>query len=70
MEKVVELRRRNRPSEQGFDAVGIMLIDLKNDGSLCRIVTAPPAPQPGDPMHYAAMIERICSQYHAKFQGL
>jgi hypothetical protein len=70
IEKVVEIRRRNRPSEQGFDAVGIMLVDLKNDGSPCRIVTAPPAPQPGDPLHYSAMIERICSQYHAKFQGL
>ena len=70
IEKVVEIRRRNRPAEQGFDAVGIMLVDLKNDGSPCRIVTSPPAPQAGDPLHYSAMIERICSQYHAKFQGL
>lgn len=70
IEKVTEIRRRNRPSEQGFDAVGILLVDFKNDGSSGRIVTAPPAPQPGDPLHYSAMIERICSQYHAKFQGL
>jgi hypothetical protein len=70
IEKVVEIRRRNRPTEQGFDAVGIMLVDLKNDGSPCRVVSQTPAPQPGDPLHYSAMIERICSQYHAKFQGL
>ena len=70
IEKVTEIRRRNRPSEQGFDAVGILLIDFKNDGAPCRIVATPPAPQAGDPLHYSAMIERICSQYHAKFQGL
>jgi hypothetical protein len=70
IEKVVEIRRRNRPSEQGFDAMGVMLIDFKNDGSPLRIVTKSPAPQPGDPIHYSAMVQRICSQYRAKFQGL
>jgi hypothetical protein len=70
IEKVVEIRRRNRPSEQGFDAMGVILIDFKNDGSPFRIVTKSPAPQPGDPIHYSAMVQRICSQYHAKFQGL
>jgi hypothetical protein len=70
IEKVVEIRRRTRPSEQGFDAVGVVLVDFKNDGSPCRIVTKEPAPQPGDPIHYSAMVQRICSQYHAKFQGL
>jgi hypothetical protein len=70
IDKVTEIRRRNRPSEQGFDAVGILVVDLANDGSPCKIVTRPPAPQPGDPLHYDAMIARICSQYHAKFDGL
>lgn len=70
MEKVLEIRRRNRPSEQGFDAVGIVLIDFANDGSPCRVVTASPASDHADPQHYDAMVARICSQYHAKFQGL
>jgi hypothetical protein len=70
IEKIAELRRRTRPNEQGFDAVGILLIELKNDGSPCRVVTSPPAPQADELLHYSAMIERICSQYRAKFQGL
>ncbi len=70
IEKVREIRRRSVPSEQGFDAIGITLIDFANDGNPVGVVTKPPAPQPNDDFHYDRMVERISSQYRAKFQGL
>jgi hypothetical protein len=70
IEKVAELRRSSKPGEQGFDAVGIIVVNLKNDGSRCRVVTSSPAPPPADPFHYDQFIERIGSQYQAKFRGL
>jgi hypothetical protein len=70
IEKVREIRRRSVQSEQGFDAMGIVLVDFKNDGAPMKVVTGAPAPQPADDFHYDRLIERICSQYRAKFQGL
>jgi hypothetical protein len=70
IEKIHEIRRRSVPSEQGFDALGIMLVDFKNDGNDIKVVTKTPAPQPSDDFHYDRLIDRICSQYRAKFQGL
>ena len=69
IEKVLEIRRRTRPGEQGFDALGIMLVKLRNDGSPCAIVAGDHAGALRQ-YDYAALIERVTSQYHAKFQGI
>jgi hypothetical protein len=68
--KVAEIRRRSVQTEQGFDAIGIMVVDFKNDGSKLRIVSGPPAPAPGDNFHYNKLVERICSLYGVKFSTL
>ena len=65
--KVREIRRRSKGGDQGFDAIGIVLIDFKNDGSPCTISESLPAPKLDDPDHYGNMIERIASLYAAKF---
>lgn len=67
--KVREIRRRSAPGTQGFDAMGIVLIDFKNDGSPCLISTASPAPTAGDGDHYANMIGRIATLYASRFAG-
>lgn len=68
--KIHELRRRSAPGQAGFDAVGIVIVNVRNDGSPCEIVTTPPAPAPSDPFHYDQMIARLAGLYQAKFPGL
>jgi hypothetical protein len=65
--KVHELRRRTSLGQAGFDAVGIVLVNFRNDGTPCEIVTKPPAPAPSDPFYYDQMIARLVSLYQAKF---
>ncbi|WP_159017477.1 hypothetical protein [Cognatiluteimonas profundi] len=65
--KVREIRRRSKPGDQGFDAVGIVLVDFRNDGSPCTIWTKPPAPTSSDGDNYANMIGRIATLYASKF---
>ncbi|MGH8994915.1 MAG: hypothetical protein ACRDYB_02595 [Acidimicrobiales bacterium] len=68
--KLRELPRRSTPGESGFDALGIMVIALVNDGSPVTLHTGPPAPQPGDPDTYAAMVMRAASLYDYRFSTL
>lgn len=67
--KVREIRRRSKPGDQGFDAMGIVLVDFRNDGSPCTIVSEPPAPAYSDSDHYANMIGRISTLYASKFSA-
>jgi hypothetical protein len=65
--KVLEIPRRSTTSAAGFDALGIVVVQAKNDKSPVRLVTEPPAPAPGDPVHYDSMIGRIIQLYEARF---
>lgn len=65
--KIHELPRRTRPGEEGFDAIGIVVIDCVNDGSPVSIVTSPPAPDERSDYHYDQMIRRIENQYAYRF---
>lgn len=65
--KLREIPRRTVQNEQGFDALGIVVIDMKNDGSKVSIITDPPAPPPQDWFNYDQMVRRIASLYAAKF---
>lgn len=67
IEKIKEIRRRTAPGTPGFDALGIVVVDFKNDGSPVRIENNPPAPAPGDNFHYDQMIRRIAGSYASKF---
>jgi hypothetical protein len=70
IDKVRQLSRRSRPGEVGYDALAIVVIDMANDGSPVRLVTKPPAPQPGDIHHYASMIDRLAHIWATRFKDL
>jgi hypothetical protein len=70
MEKIRELRRRSRAGEEGFDALAIIAIDCRNDGTPVRLVTSAPAPQPGEIEHYESTIHRISQLYEQKFRDI
>jgi len=70
LEKIREIPRRTNVGEVGFDAIGIVVIELANDGSPAVIVNSPPAPRPSDLFHYDQMIRRIQSTYEGRFANL
>ena len=68
--KIKEIPRRSNVGETGFDAMGIVVLELANDGSPALIVNEPPAPSPADIFHYDQMIRRIQSHYESRFASL
>lgn len=68
--KLHEIARRSRSAEEGFDALGILVIDFHNDGTAAKLITGPPAPPPGDLYSYASTITRIAHEYDARFAHL
>ncbi len=67
IEKLKEIPRRTQPGTDGFDALGIVVLEMKNDGSPVRILSDSPAPIAGDIWHYDQLIRRIASLYATKF---
>lgn len=67
IEKVKQLPRRASVKDTGFDALTIVTVDCRNDGSPVKLVTDPPAPQPGDIFHYDQMIARLAQVYESRF---
>lgn len=70
IDKVRQLPRRSKPGAMGYDALSIVVVDCRNDGSEVGLVEAAPAPQPNDIYHYSAMIDRVSHLYTARFQEL
>jgi hypothetical protein len=65
IEKVAEIRRRSGGSSTGFDAIGVLVVDLANDGSP---MTLPDAPDPV--FSYDQMVQRVAHEYAATFAKL
>lgn len=56
--------RSETTSGAGLEANGAIVVNHDNiDNPAARLVTAAPAPQVGDPLHYDAFIQHICDQY-------
>lgn len=70
IQKLKEIPRRTSPNAEGFDALGIVVVDFQNDGSPVRIETNPPAPAAGDVFGYDQMIRRIAGSYASKFANI
>jgi hypothetical protein len=70
IDKLRELPRRNKPGDEGFDALGIIVVDCANDGSPVTLVTTPPAPGAQDDYRYDQMVRRAASQYAYRFASL
>jgi hypothetical protein len=68
--KIREMHRRTRPQDEGFDAIGIVVIDAKNDGSPIQLLAEPPAPVSEDDYHYDQMIRRIRQKYEVIFANI
>ena len=70
IDKIGQLPRRAKPGETGYDAFAIVVVDMANDGGPVKLVSTPPAPQPGDNHHYASMIDRLRQTYTTRFKDL
>ncbi len=70
VDKVKQIPRRVRPGEEGFDAIGIVIVDCPNDGSAITVREEPPAPPPDDDFHYDAMIRRLGNIYDTRFANV
>lgn len=59
------LPARSTPNHvAGLEAIGVIVVHHDNLGSQnTRLVTGPPAPQTGDPIHYRSFVQRICDRY-------
>ncbi len=70
--KLREINRRPGPhiGQPGFDAFGIMVVGLENDGSPMRLITNPPAPMPDNDFHYDKMITRTAHLYDTAFSSV
>lgn len=64
------LPRRAASGQPGYDAIGITVIDMVNDGSPVGLVKVTPAPQRDDIYHYDKMIERLGHTYATRFKHL
>jgi hypothetical protein len=70
LNKISELPRRTTTNGTGFDGIGVTVLDFDNMGGPVRVVTGPPAPQPGAAFHYASMIVRMANEYDSRFHGI
>ena len=70
VEKLRELPRRSRDGEEGYDALAIVAVDCRNDGSPVTIKTEPPAPQAGDVDQYDMALHRLVQLYEQKYRNI
>jgi hypothetical protein len=67
-EKVLEVPRRSKVGDEGFDAIALVVVDCANDGSAVKLVEdREPAPKPGGTLHYETMIRRVAQLYESRF---
>jgi hypothetical protein len=70
MDKVKQLPRRSATGQTGYDAIGIVVIEARNDGGAIKLVADTPAPPAGDIYSYSTMIDRLSSIYSARFGAI
>lgn len=63
--KVSEIRRRSGGSAAGFDAIGLMVVEMANDGSPMVVLDKPDPVFPHD-----AMVGRIAHEYAVNFSRI
>ncbi len=72
IDKVREINRRPgaHSGQQGFDALGVLLLEMRNDNSPISLVTRSPALAVDDDFAYARMITRAAHLYDASFGNI
>ena len=63
--RAVEMRGPSH--EAGIDAKSVLVIDFDNIDGPASYVSRGAAPRVGDPLHYDAFIQRICSEYEVRW---
>lgn len=68
MNEIRAVSVRGGPTGYGLDAKTAIVISMDNVNlTQTSFVTKSPAPQVGDPLHYDAFLQRLCSEYRARF---
>jgi hypothetical protein len=63
-------QRSARGESTGLEANGAIVVNHDNlDLGASTLVTAAPAPQIGDPLHYDSFLRRICDSYTLRWSG-
>jgi hypothetical protein len=69
--KVREIPRRTGSQTEGYDGLGVLVVNAPNDGTTpILLVPTPPAPQVGDVLHYDTMVTRVANEYDRAFRGI
>ena len=64
LEGLEKLQRRSKVGDDGYDAVGVVVVNCKNDGTVIDLVsTSPPAPDPVSDFDYSRFVRRIGQLY-------
>jgi hypothetical protein len=74
-EKVIsglrDIQRRSATNDVGFDALGVVVVNCRNDGSPITCTTAhPPAPTATDDFDYSRFVDRVAHLYATRFSHL
>lgn len=66
-----ELQRRSKPGDTGFDALGVVMVDCKNDGvaPVTHVTTTPPALPATDDFHYERFVQRLAHLYALRYSS-
>lgn len=64
-----KLTVRGHATDRGYDAIGVTMLDLSNDGSDVSVAPIPPSLPPDDSLNYERMIRRLSGIYESRFQN-
>ncbi len=68
LEGLQKLQCRSKVGDEGFDAIGAIVVSCRNDGSDIRLETeAPPAPAPSTDFDYSRFVRRLAQLYATRF---
>lgn len=69
---ICEVPFRDRRDDAGYDALGLVALAARNDGSPVELVDGDraAAPGPDDPLHYDGMVQRITNAYEGRFAAI
>ena len=68
LEGLAKLQCRSKTDDDGFDAVGVLVVNCKNDGTPISVVTeSPPAPAASSDFDYARFVRRLAQLYATRF---
>ncbi|MBA4180157.1 MAG: hypothetical protein C0506_06160 [Anaerolinea sp.] len=67
LEKIQQIPRRARAGQDGFDAFGVLLISMRNDGGPVTVVPGPD--NGGAVFRYEQMVRRLAQLYEARYNA-